>query len=423
MLSGVVKDPDGVAVPNGAFTNISATIPAGAYNWDIPLVENFMIQNARLWWVNGAGSQPLYTVEYTVRVDGVITDTLTHRFGIRELRHEINNTNASGSVGLQLFLNNQPVVMKGGGFGALDHFYRMDDLASKNFVEIVKTMGHNFWRDEGKFFSEKLYDLMDEAGLLLMTGFMCCDRNEVSSANGFSSAERMIIYEAVYSQMRIMRSHAAAWAFLNGSDRAKSVSGNTAANPSGMNIERKMFEIAGRVRWFQVGNTISSANSSNSTLVGTSGGLTMGGGYETVPPGKFYQGHSPTDNSTGAYGGIIGFNSETAGGMGVPVAETLKRVLPEENWWPYNKGNGGSLNSGISNYKPGNYNHWNFLNARGGCFESLDVSNMYVEYAFGPSQNIDEYSIRAQLFQYDQQRAIHEALHLYRFRSSMGYVN
>ncbi|MCL1808817.1 MAG: hypothetical protein FWG42_03500 [Clostridiales bacterium] len=416
LLSGVVKGPDGVPIPNGTFSNVSATMPAKAYNWDIPLFEDFLIPNAQLWWTNGAGGQPLYTVDYTITVDGVVSDTLTHRFGIRELRHEINNTNSSGTIGLQVFINHQPVVMKGGGFGALDHFYRMDDLANKNFVEIVKTMGHNMWRDEGKFFSEKLYDLMDEAGLLLMTGFMCCDRNEVA-AQGFSSAERMIIYESVYSQMRILRSHAAGWAFLNGSDRTKS-NGATAANPSGANIERKMWEIAGRVRWFQIGNTLAAATSGASVLSGAGSGLTMGGGYETVPPGKFYQGLSPTDNSTGAYGGLIGFYSETAGGMGIPTLETLKKVLPEENWWPYNKGNGGALGAG-----PGNYNHWNYLNARGGCFESLDVSNLYVESAFGPSNTIDEYNIRAQLFQYDQQRAIHEALHVTRFSKGTGFVN
>ena len=416
MLSGVIKDPSGAPIPGGSFTNIYEILPPNAYNWDIPMVENFLVQNAQLWWTNGLGGQPLYTIDYTLSVNGRTSDTLTHRFGIRELRHEINNVNASGTIGLQLFINNQPVVMKGGGFGALDHFYRMDDLHSANFVELVKSMGHNFWRDEGKFYSEKLYSLMDEAGLLLMTGFMCCDRNEVA-ANGFSSVERMIIYESVYSQMRMMRSHPSAWAFLNGSDRVKS-SGATAANPSGANIERKMWEIAGRVRWFQVGNTLAAATSGASVLSGAGSGLSMGGGYETVPPGKFYQGLSPTDNSTGGYGGMTGFYSETAGGMGVPVTETLKKVLPKANWWPYNKGNGGALGDG-----PGNYNVWNFLNARGGCFESLDVSNLYVESAFGPSYNIDEYNIRAQLFQYDQQRAIHEALHVTRFNKGMGFVN
>ncbi|MCL2165002.1 MAG: hypothetical protein FWH55_11580, partial [Oscillospiraceae bacterium] len=415
-LSGVIKDPEGASVPGGSFTNVSATMPAGAYNWDIPLVENFFFPEARLWWTNGAGDQPLYTVEYTLTVGGVVSDTLTHRFGIREITDEVNNVNASGTTGLQVFINHQPITMKGGGFGALDHFYRMDELTNRNFVEIVKTMGHNMWRDEGKFFSEKLYDLMDEAGLLLMTGFMCCDRNEVA-ANGFSSAERMIIYESVYSQLRMIRSHPAAWAFLNGSDRVKS-NGATAANPSGANIERKMWQIAGRVRWNQVGYTLPAATSGTSVLSGGGSGLTMGGGYDTVPPGKYYQGLSPTDNSTGAYSPMIGFFSETGGGMGIPLLETLKKVLPEANWWPYNKGNGGNLGDG-----PGNYNHWNFLNARGGSFEFLDTSNLYVEYAFGPSNSIEEYSIRAQLFQFDQHRAIHEALHAERFNKSMGYVN
>ena len=433
VINAVVRDPRGNVVPGlGNIIRNVTGIPAGYYNWDVPVLEDHTITSAELWWTLGAGDQPLYTVDYTVTVGGQISDTLSHRFAIRELTHQVNNyTAANNAVAIQVFVNHQPIVMKGGGFGALDMFYRHDDLSNRNLIEIVKSMGHNFWRDEGKFFSEDLYDMMDEAGLLLMTGFMCCDRNEATLSNAntwepgvLSKAERMIIYESVYSQLRIIRRHAAAWIFLNGSDHPKSQSNTVTA----ASVERKMMEIQGRLRWFQTGYAVTHAAYQRASTIITnnantpSNGMGMSHGYDTLPPGFFFTAVSPTDNQAftgeGLNGGMQAFISEGSGGMGVPVLETLNKMIPKDNLWPYNKGNRDTGGVG-----PGNYNVWNYHNARGNNFDNLDVSNLWIENAYGASETIEEYSIRAQLYQYDFQRATHEALHMRRFNRAMGFVN
>ncbi|MCL1809552.1 MAG: hypothetical protein FWG42_07310 [Clostridiales bacterium] len=425
-IVGVVKDPGGAVVPGGNFS-VPVTVPAGYYNWDVPVAEDFLVADAQLWWTLGVGKQPLYTVEYAISVDGALSDTLLHRFGIREISQEFNNyANANNAFAVQVYVNHHPIVMKGGGVSVLDMFYRTDDLDNRNFMEVVKSMGHNFWRDEGKFFSKSIYDLMDEAGILLMTGFMCCDRNETSRVNSNtidasmnSSAERMIIYETVYSQMRIMRQHAASWSFLTGGDYPKSQSAS-ATNTSPADIERKMLEIAGRVRWHQIGAMLGSAVDQNSNLVGAHSGTAMDYGYDTVPPGQIFTAVNPNDSAVinATNRGMQGFISEGLGGMGIPVLESIRKMVPEENLWPYNEGNGGVLGDG-----PGNYNKWNYHNVRGNAFGNLDVSNLFIENAYGASETIEEYSIRAQMYQYESQRALYEALNLRRYNKAMGFVS
>ena len=432
VINAVVKDPQGVVVPSLGNISKTVTVPAGYYNWDVPVLENHRLTDAQLWWTygaNGTSTQPLYTIEYTVKVGANVSDTLTHRFGIREMGYEVNNyTNANNAHTVQIYVNHQPIVMKGGGFSTLDMYYRHNGLVNRNFVEIVKSMGHNFWRDEGKFYSEDLYDLMDENGILLMTGYMCCDRNEATSGadvgNGridlWSKAERFIVYESTYSQLRIIRQYAAGWTWLNGSDRVKSAqSGNSDIAQSQASIERKMLEIAGKTRWYQTGHTISNAESGNSQLIGGNSGVRMQMGYDTLPPGHFFTGVNPNDNAgvSGINSGIQTFISEGSGGMGVPVLETLRKMIPDENMWPYNQGHVGTGTG------PGNYNKWNYHANRAAVFEKLDISNTWIENAYGHSNTIEEYNIRAQLYQYDYQRATHEALHMRRFNKATGFVN
>ena len=442
VINARVRDPRGYIVPgfDNIVHTITDTVPAGYYNWDVPVLEGRRLNNAELWWTNGMGSQPLYSIEYTITVDDRVSDTLTHRFGIRQLRQEINSFGTgANAIGLQVYINHQPIILAGGGFSALDMFYRHSDLANRNFIDIVTGMGHNFWRDEGKFFSEALYDLMDEYGILNMTGYMCCDRNEAVQVNSpgsgggtphievWSQAERFIIYETTYSQALLLRRYASAWSWLFASDATmanQSGTGNIRAY-SQQNVVRKMLQIMGRTRWHQVAFVLDNAHTGVSQLVGRVTGVRMASAYDTHPAGFFW-----TDvTAAGGGRGIQGFNSEGAGGLGMPVTHTVRRMIPDENnpaqrsfMWPYNQGALPEDGNGTG-VGPGNYNKWNYHMCRAGTFERLDNANNAIESAFGPSYSVEEYNIRAQLFMYDFYRAMHEALNFRRFNRSMGFVN
>lgn len=439
VITGRVLDPEGVPVPGISF-NKTEVIPGGEYRWEIPVLVDHTFNNARLWWPLNSGDQPLYFAEYTVLVDGVVSDKLTHRFGIRQLYHEVTKfSDHAQSYQPQIYVNHQPVLMKGGGFSATDMFYRHNTVDYQSLIDVLQMMGHNFLRDEGKFFSEDLYDLFDENGILVMTGYMCCDRNE-DNPNTWAEVERFIVYESTYSQMRSLRSHASAWSWLNGSDYAKD-NDSKGNSLSGFNVHRKMMEIGGRMRWNEIGSVFSHASGLIasggvrwSRIIGASDGLEMDHGYDTLVPASFFTEmvgeNEYTGNPTGTRG-TFGFISEGSGGSGVPVVETLRRMIPDGGLsgqrsylWPYNEGGNPTLtNAAGFPLDPGNYNKWSYHACRAAFFERIDTMISAVDNNYGPSENIDEFSIRAQLFQYDYNRANHEALNMRRYRHATGFVN
>jgi beta-mannosidase len=44
-----------------------------------------IIDEPKLWWPNGLGDQPLYTIDFIIEKDGEILDTVTKKIGLRTL--------------------------------------------------------------------------------------------------------------------------------------------------------------------------------------------------------------------------------------------------------------------------------------------------------------------------------------------------
>lgn len=383
VLTGVVRDESGALVDT---LSKGVVVNAGAYCQEATL--SYTLENPHLWWPNQYGDQPLYTIEYSFAVNGAESDVLSHRFGIREITAEVNTSAmASGANDymFQLYVNHQPILLKGGGYCPTDIYLRHSDRSNQAVVEYLKYMGMNMIRDEGKFFDNDLLDLMDENGILLMTGWCCCDRHQNSSK--WTKAERFVAYEGLYSQLRNARSHACMAVWFNGSDRP----------PTEM-VEYKYLEIEGKLRWPDMGAITSNGSAVKSDYTGIYSGMHMDSTYDSQTPNFYY-----TDAK-----GNFGFVSEGGGGAGIPVIETIKRVIPEDNLWPYNVGE--------------NANEWNYHASRQN-FNQFNQIVSILDNTYGQSESLEEFVARAQLFDYDSQRAQYEALTLYRFVSTSGLVN
>jgi exo-1,4-beta-D-glucosaminidase len=405
-LTAVVKSPSGEQI--AAITKTGLTIAPNAYNQEIELsyteFPQLVLDDPELWWPYLYGDQPLYIAEYELRIGGGASDTMHHRFGIREIGAEVNvspysnqnrtsiaNNNYSNM--LQIYVNHKPILLKGGGYCASDLFLRHSQTTNEAVVDYVKYMGMNMIRDEGKFFDNDLLDLLDENGILLMTGWCCCDRWQ--SPGSWSKAERFVAFESLYSQLRNARSHASMMIWFNGSDDPPSIS-STGVN--GQNIEQKYFEIEANLRWFDIGAICSSGSAKVATLTNVTGGMHMDATYDTQTPTWYY--YDPA--------GMYGFISEGGGGASIPVLETVKRILPEDKLWPYNVAE--------------NYNYWNYHNTRGN-FSTLSQAVTFIDGTYGASDNIDEFVARAQIYQYDVQRAQYESLNYNRYRNTSGLIN
>ncbi|MDR0671573.1 MAG: hypothetical protein LBF64_04595, partial [Oscillospiraceae bacterium] len=234
-LSAVIRDPAGQVVT--ALTKAGVQVAPGAYNQEIALrpdeFPQLHLADPQLWWPYLSGDQPLYTVDYQFSVGGAVSDGLHHRFGVREIGAEVNVSPYANQNGasisnnslanmLQIYVNHRPILLKGGGYCASDLFLRHSAATNRAVVDYVKYMGMNMIRDEGKFFDNDLLDLLDENGILLMTGWCCCDRWQ--SPGAWSKAERFVAFESLYSQMRNARSHTSMFIWFNGSDNPPSIS-------------------------------------------------------------------------------------------------------------------------------------------------------------------------------------------------------
>ena len=464
------NDPDMTGTPMKTFRT-SVVVPANVYNYETVLPkQTFSGEELRLWWPYMSGGQPLYKVAYdfvpdsptalplfTDRFDsekvGAASDlpssdkinskadrytavspsnTLVHRFGIRQITGELNKYSSHRwGVMMQVYVNHRPIVVRGAGYTPTDLYMRQDTNTDRAVVDLVKSMGYNTFRDEGKFFNDNLFDIMDEEGIFLMPGYMCCDRHE-SDASLYAPVERFILYEHTYSLVRRMRTRPSFLSWNNGSDYTKdggfSSSQGFPPSQASYNTAPKMFEIEGRLRMYEHALTIASGSGEghggSSTIIGNLSGLEMQHSYDSVVPTFYYSSIPPKDAAgsngivSGSTRGIYGFISEGAGGGGVPATESLRRFIPEENLWPYNLGHTGS------GAGPGNYNKWNYHACRGGgSFAKIDVMVGYTDNAFGGADNIGEAVMQFNLYQYEKMRAIHEALSKHRYSTATGFIN
>ena len=405
-LTAIIKDPGGNNIATLIKENVN--IPADAYNYEIAFraadFPQLNLSNPQLWWPYLSGDQPLYTVDYEFSVNGTVSDKLRHRFGIREITEEVNVSPIANNFGdsiskthmsnmLQIYVNHRPVLLKGGGYCATDLLLRHDKNTNVAVVELIKYMGMNMIRDEGKFFDNDLLALLDENGIILMTGWCCCDRWQ--EPGQFSKAERFVAFESLYAQLRNARRFACMVLWFNGSDDPPSI---IRQGVNGQNVEQKYFEIEANLRWLDMGANCNNGSAKLATLTGVVGGMHMDATYDSQTPTWYY---SETK-------GNFGFISEGGGGGSIPVQETMRRILPEENLWPYNSA--------------ANYNVWNYHTCRG-SFNNLGQHVSFIDGSYGASATFDEFITRAQLFQYDLQRAQYEALSLYRFKNTSGFVN
>ncbi|MCL1808989.1 MAG: discoidin domain-containing protein, partial [Clostridiales bacterium] len=411
--TAVVKDPSGAVV---ATASKSVTIPARKYNQEIAFraadFPSLVLTNPKLWWPYMSGDQPLYTVDWSFAIEGAVSDALTHRAGIREINVDLNVTplgnqnratvtGSSGANMIQFYVNHKPVILDGGGYCPTDLFLRHDPVANQGVIDNMKYAGLNFFRDEGKFFDNDLLDLCDENGILVMTGWCCCDLNQ--SPNGWSHAERFNAYEGQYAQIKNLRQHASGLLWFNGSDEPPSNSNNANTRM----VEEQYIRVEAMSRWDEIGITAASACLDVSNLLGgINTGFHMDSSYDNQSPSHMFN-----PGSVGSSGvGPFGFIGEGLGGAGIPPIESMKKFIPEANLFPYNS----TTNT--------NYSAWN-LHATTSGFTTFGPLIGISDNAYGESTTLESYHAKISAAQFDQYRAQSEALNYHRYKNTTGRVN
>ncbi|MGQ7869757.1 beta-mannosidase [Sunxiuqinia sp. sy24] len=133
---------------------------------------DFDIENPKLWWTNGLGEQPLYTITANLSVNERTTQK-EDRIGIRTL--ELVREKDDDGTSFYFKLNGVPVFMKGANYIPNDVFVsRVSDEQYRKVVNTTKNSNMNMLRvwGGGIYENDIFYDLCDEAGILVWQDFM-----------------------------------------------------------------------------------------------------------------------------------------------------------------------------------------------------------------------------------------------------------
>lgn len=145
---------------------------------------SFAIAKPKLWWPNGYGEQPLYTVEAVLKSSGEQLHSFTRRIGLRTI--SVDQSRDKHGKAFTFVVNGVPIFAKGADWIPADQFpSRITDehyrhlvwSAAKANMNMLRVWGGGFYEDE------RFYDYCDEYGILVWQDFTySCSQYPVDKA-------------------------------------------------------------------------------------------------------------------------------------------------------------------------------------------------------------------------------------------------
>ncbi|GHJ44169.1 beta-mannosidase [Catellatospora sp. TT07R-123] len=329
--------------------------------------------NPALWWPYQFGSPELYDLSVAATVAAATSDSKAIRFGVRQFTDFRSTVNGTSFAGYKV--NGQNILFRGGGY-VWDLLQRWDTKTNAAHVNYVKNMGLNTIRLEGTLGNEELYDLADQAGVMLMPGFVCCSAWENDAT--WTAEQQQVANASLDTQLRALRAHASPFLWTYGSDQPPNTAHLTAYK-----------NIATALHW-QNPTLDNVATWSNANA-----GMKMDGPYKWAPPVLWWD--------TTKAGSAFGTTGEE-GTEAPPPLESLQKFLAPADQWPigtafnFHAGRAGSVFDNISMYSNG-------LNRR-----------------YGTATGAADYSKKSEVQNYENTRAFFEAWSARQHTQSFGTI-
>lgn len=315
-----------------------------------------VISHPRLWWPVGKGDPSLYTLQVTaVAADGAEGDSLTTRFGIREVE-AVRDTPDGSKL---LVINGHRTFVRGSNW-IPEAMLRTDDSRMETEMAYTRQTGINLLRlwGGGIAESDRFYELCDEYGIMVWQEFWM-------TGDTRHPADEALYLDCMASTVRRIRCHPSVVIY---------VSSNESTEVTG--AEQLLRTLDG-TRPYQMQSECD--------------GVHDGSPYKQVNPMRHYENTASDRGSR-----VDGFNPEY-GAPTLPIAESLREMMPAQDLWPVNK------------------RVWDYLDGNGFHLMTTLYDQMVQEY--GPSENIDDYARRAQLVGAMNSKSIWEVWN----RSKLGY--
>ncbi|HEX3689023.1 MAG TPA: hypothetical protein VHV28_04975 [Solirubrobacteraceae bacterium] len=350
------------------------------------------IDHPQVWWPYQMGDQPLYGLTMSVGrgKSSAAEDSQAETFGIRTITTRLIGPSPIAPAGSRQFLvNGRPILFRGGGWSE-DLFLHYSAADTAHQIALIKNLGLNGIRTEGKEMPADFYEQMDRSGILIDAGFQCCDAWQLpDNGKGVTAHDYAVLANSALAIGRRLRNHPSILNF-SWSDN------NPIARQAQVSIA------AFRRADFQE-PLIASAEYKSAKGLPPSG--EKEGPYDWVPPSYWYDTthYAKSDTTRTNVGGAWAFDSEAGEGATIPTLDSIDRFLsPFEQTQLWKSPD---YNQYHLNYEPGLPGPSN----GGYSFGTLHDLDQAMQARYGRWSSLGQYVSEAQLANYETQRAEFEA--------------
>jgi exo-1,4-beta-D-glucosaminidase len=319
---------------------------------------------------------------------GYAPDASSEHFGVRTISSRLIGRSKIAPHGVRQFLvNGQAFVFRGGGW-AEDLFLRYSASDTAAQIALIRNLGLNGIRTEGKQMPQDFYEQMDRAGILIDAGYQCCDAWQPEGRR-LSAQDYRVLELSALTIGEHLRDHPSVMSF-SWSDNAPTA-------------KQEKVSLRGFAAAEFADPLISSAEYKSSMALGPAG--EKEGPYNWVPPSYWYDNthYRASDPTRTNVGGAWGFDSEASAGDTVPTIDSIQRFMsPAEQAALWQEP---AYNQYHANYEP------ELPNAKNGgySFGTLYELDRAIAARYGAWASLTEYAEKAQLQNYETQRAEFEA--------------
>jgi mannosylglycoprotein endo-beta-mannosidase len=293
-----------------------------------------IIKNPRLWWPRNKGKQELYQLSLKVEANGRTSDSISTRFGIREITSDTQTPDRSRTF----YVNGKQIFIRGTNWtpeamlrGSDERMYAEMRFTAQAGVNLIRIWGGGIAE------SDYFFQLCDELGIMVWQEFwLTGDTKHVYDA--------ALYLKNMESTVKRIRNHPSL---------AYYVSSNESTEIPG--AKRLLAELDG-TRGYQMQSEVD--------------GVHDGSPYKQVNIMCHYENTASERGSR-----LDGFNPEY-GAPCLPTVEILREMMDEKDLWPINK------------------EVWDYLDGNGFHLMTSMYTDMTNQY--GISASIDEFATKAQ---------------------------
>ncbi len=332
-------------------------------------LPDYTLQHPKLWWPNGYGPQPLYTLQLQfVNAAGKVSDKENVEVGVREIQTTWNAHTGSAEIAV----NGQKIFIKGGNWIISDAMLRFSKARYDAEIRYHRDMNLNLIRIWGGALTERpeFYEACDKYGMLVFQDFWFsgdCNGRWVDPMKKEDQWTRRkypddhgLVLRSLTDQIKMIRNYPSLALWCGGNEITPPEDILTAVKDSILPL------LDGTRYFFDYSN---SDSMSRNTLGGNGDGP-----YGVQPMETFWERRT------------FPFNSEI-GSVGVGDYASLERFIPKENM--------------IAPEYPGNK------------VDSVWYYHKYIGYdqfidPYGKAKDAKDFANKAQLVNYDQYRGLME---------------